>query len=74
MDNIMTITFDDFKVTYKDNPDIHKLVFNKVMEYFIMHQSFSGEVIVQDDNCNIDASSVMASIADNIIKFKVENV
>lgn len=69
----MKLELDDFNVTYDDTPEVHKAVFEIVMEYFKDHEAFIGEVIVQDDNCIIDAPSVMARIADKIIKFKVDN-
>jgi hypothetical protein len=64
--------FDDYTISYSDTPEMHKAVFDAVMKYFNDHQSYHAEVIMQSDNCIIDAPEVMAIIADNVIKFKVD--
>jgi hypothetical protein len=67
----MNIETKDFKVSYEETEEIKKKVFDAVMAYFIKHEAFAGEVIMQDDDCQIYASSVFAKIADDIIKFEV---
>lgn len=41
------------------------------MEYYLKHEAFVGEVIMQADNPQIEASWYLSEIADNIIEFKV---
>lgn len=61
------------KITYEDSPEVHKAVFNHLIEnYFKKHEQFSGEGILQDDDATIYAPDAMADIADDIIKFKFE--
>lgn len=67
----MKYKFDDYTVIHSSTPEMHKAVFDAVMNYFLAHKAFHGEVIVQSDDCVIDAPNVMAHIADDIIKFKV---
>jgi hypothetical protein len=68
---IRTAHFEDYDVNYRQSYDIKDAVFNRVLEYFLNHKAFSGEVIMQNDNCTIDAAGVLADIADDIIKFDV---
>ena len=63
---------DNITVTYQDTPDVRKEVFRKVMEYYIKHQVFNGETILQSDTPKIEAPYTLADIADNILKFEVE--
>jgi len=63
---------DNITVTYQDTPDVRKEVFRKVMEYYIKHQVFNGETILQSDEPMIEAPYTLADIADNILKFTVE--
>jgi len=48
-------------------------IYDKIIKYFIDHEAFSGETIMQDDDCIIDAPEVLADIADNIFKFRIVN-
>lgn len=63
----------DYTVSYEETPELHKAVFDKVMQYYMKHEAFHGEVIMQDDDCIIYAPETLAIIADEIIKFKVES-
>lgn len=67
----MKYTFDDYTVSHGNTPELHKAVFNAVMAYYMKHHAFHGEVIMQSDNCIIDAPDTLARIADEVIKFKV---
>lgn len=65
------INRDDYTVSFKDTPEVHKAVFDYLLEnYFVKHDAFSGEVICQNDECNIEASHVLSQIADNVIQFR----
>ena len=67
----MKYKFNDYTVIHSATPEMKEAVFKAVMNYFQAHKAFHGEVIMQSDACIIDAPSVMAYIADDIIKFKV---
>jgi hypothetical protein len=64
------IKCEDYEVTYEETDMIKQAVFDRVMKYFTEHEAFNGESIMQCDSPQIDAPSVLADIADNIIKFK----
>lgn len=60
------------KVSYEDNPEVHKKVFEYLMEnYFKKYNCFFGEGIMQSDDPQIYAPQVMANIADDIVKFEI---
>lgn len=61
----------EYDVTYNCNAEIKDAVFNEVMQFFLKHEAFSGEVIIQTDDTIIEAPGVLAEIADRIIEFKV---
>lgn len=67
----MIIETESYIAEYEDTPEMHKKVFDKVLDYFKKHEAFRGEVIMQCDNPIIDAPNVLAEIADDIISFKV---
>lgn len=69
-----TINEYDRMIDYEETDEIKQKVFDEVIRYFEKHGAYSGEVICQSDNCIIDAPSVLARIADKIIKFKVNDV
>lgn len=60
---------DQYTVSYVDSFNMRNLVFEKVLEWIFKHEAFLGEVIVQSDECNIDAPDLIAGIVDEIIKF-----
>jgi hypothetical protein len=70
----MQIKVNDYEVSYEETDEIKQAVFDRVMKYFNKHQAFHGEVIMQMDDPIIDAPNVLADIADDIIKFKVEYI
>jgi hypothetical protein len=67
----MLIKVNDYEVSYEETDEIKQAVFDRVMKYFVKHEAFHGEVIMQMDDPIIDAPTVLADIADDIIKFKV---
>ena len=69
-----TIKTDYSLVTYEDTPEVRDAVFERVMEYFKKCKCFAGEVICQSDNPIIEAPNVLCDIADDIIKFKEEDL
>lgn len=71
MDKI-TKHFDDCIVSYTDTPELRNAIFEKMLQFFLDKQSFSGESICQSDSCQIDAAPLLAEIADDLFKFDVE--
>lgn len=62
----------DVKVSFEDSQELRDKVFKKVLDYYLEHEAFNGESIMQSDNPQIFAPMVMSEIADEIIKFDVE--
>ena len=59
------------KISYEDSPEVHKKVFDYLMENFYQkYDSYLGESIMQSDDPQIYAPEVLAEIADDIIKFE----
>ena len=67
-----TIETDDMIVHYHDSDEIKNAVFNSIIAFFLSMEAFSGESIMQSDAPQLEAPSVMADIADEIIKFDIE--
>ena len=67
----MKIETKNYFVTFEDTPEMHKKVFDRLIEFFKKHESFRGESVMQCDNPQIEAPGVLADIADDIIKFEV---
>jgi hypothetical protein len=65
-----TIDHPDFTVQFEETPELKEKVYQAVLDYYKKHQSYAGEVIMQNDECQINAPSVLADIADEIFKFK----
>ncbi len=62
----VTIRKEDFEVSYADTEAVRIAAFQKLIEFFVKHESFSGESICQDDNCQIEAPGLLGEIADQI--------
>lgn len=58
-----------YEIIFNHNKETRDLVFKKCLEYFIEHDNFIGEGIMQCDETIIDAPEVMADLADNIFQF-----
>lgn len=53
------------------NPDVKDEIIKRLLEFFIEHEAFHGEVICQSDDPMIDAPNCLADIAD-MFDFKVK--
>jgi len=71
IEDIRTLEFDDYDITYELNNDLKVAIYQAVLGYFIRHKAFSGEHIMQDDSCIIDAPELLSYIADEIFEFKL---
>lgn len=65
------IKLDDATISYEDTPEIHKKVFDKLIEFYNKHHAWNGETICQSDDPIIHAPELLADIVDDIIQFKV---
>lgn len=64
--------FDGYNVFFDDSDAVKEAVFNKILQFYYDNNAFNGESIMQNDGPIIEAPGVLAKIADDIIKFKVE--
>lgn len=66
------IETDDCVVKFDDNREVRDKVFEAVVKFFVEHEVFCGESIMQCDAPQIDGPELLSEIADDIIKFDVE--
>lgn len=59
-------------VSYNNGPGTKVEIANRVIDWFIKHQAFNGETIIQCDGPSMDAPELLASIADEVMDFEVE--
>lgn len=60
------------KVSLKDHSVSPTEVMRKLLDWYVKHQSFCGESIMQNDDCHMDAVEILANLADNHFKFEEE--
>lgn len=68
---LVSFRIDDYVVEYFETPELIKAIYDKIIKYYKTHENFSGEGIMQSDDCIIDAPSLLCDIADDLIKFDV---
>ncbi len=54
------------KLLYHDDQATRDAVFEKVLQFFIDQQSFSGESVFQHDGVAIDSPVMLGELADNV--------
>lgn len=63
---------ENFRVTYEVNDEVRNEVFRRVLAFFVKHESFHGECIMQSDDPQIEAAPLLSEIADEVFKFNIE--
>jgi len=66
------IDCDGYKVTFEESPSLKEAVYAKVLEWFKQCEAFNGESIMQNDTPIIEAPGLLAAIADDLFKFKID--
>lgn len=66
--------YDDVEVTLEVTDKKKAQAFDKILEYCKENSCFSGETLMQDDNCLIYAPEVLADIIDDILKFETKDI
>ena len=66
-----TKKFSEGTVTYNDDQITRDAVFDKLLEWFVEQESFSGESIMQSDGPQIDGPVLLSDIADDLFEFQV---
>lgn len=64
----------DCVVVYDSSQKTRNAVFDRLIEWYFEYERFNGESIIQCDDPSMDAPNILASIADNIIKFDVSEI
>ena len=62
----------NIEITYQKTPEVMKEVFEKIVQFCLKHESFTGESIMQSDEPQIELPDLLSEIIDDIIKFKVK--
>ena len=52
-----------------DAETIYEIV-ERLLEWYKEHDAFSGEAIMQKDNCHLTATALLANIADENLEFE----
>ena len=60
------------KVTVDDTPEMHKKVFEAVLEWYKHVDAFSGESVMQMDVPQCEAAPFLSDLADDVLEFKTE--
>ena len=58
--------FEDFTLEYDDSDASKAAVFDKLIAWYVKHESFCGESICQSDEPTITAPMVLSDIADEL--------
>ncbi len=66
------ITTKDYTVSFEDTQEMRDAVFERVIAFYMKHEAFSGESIMQCDGPQIDAPDLLADLADETLKFHVK--
>ncbi len=69
---IKKVVLRDCKVSFSDDQEVRDKVFYRLIDWYLGHESFSGESIMQCDIPMVDAPNILADIVDKIIKFDVK--
>lgn len=67
----MNIINDEFELKLNDSQAARNEVFYTVLNFFVKHQSFNGESIVQNDIVQIEGPEFLAELAE-IFEFEVK--
>lgn len=69
--NDIEIIKEDMIIKFDASQEIKDKVFSRLIEFYLEHESFSGESIQQSDRPLIDAQYVLSDLADGVICFDV---
>lgn len=61
---------EEFVVRWLESPELKQQIYEKVIQWYISHEAFSAESIMQSDGTQIDAAPFLAELADKTIHFK----
>ena len=66
-----TAHFDDFILSYEVGEQVNEHIVSRLLQWFIKHEAFCGESIMQNDNPQIYAAPFLSELADEVFKFDV---
>lgn len=62
---------DKAMIGYNDDVATRDALFQKVVDWYLYHGAFIGEVIMQSDDTQLTAAELLSEIADDILEFDV---
>lgn len=63
---------EEYDLSFEFGKETEQLLYDKLLAFFLKHQSFTGECIGQSDGPQMAATELICEIADEIFKFDVE--
>ena len=63
----------DCVVTFPDDQATKDAVFERVVKFFLDHEVFSGESVMQCDAPQVEAPVLLSEIADDVLCFDVKD-
>ena len=69
----MKILLKQGEVSFEETPELKEEVYQRVLAWYVKHDSFLGESIMQSDNPQIDAPVFLSDLADDVFKFKYKH-
>ena len=67
---IREIKFYGETYTFEETPEAKDAIYEKILKWIEKHNASCWEMIGQNDDCQIDASSLIGDIVDNCFNFK----
>ena len=61
---IREFRLEDFIVEFDETPELKQAVYDEVLKWFIKHELFHGEAVMQTDKGNIESVEIMTQLAD----------
>lgn len=62
------------EISYLATQETKDEIFKKIIDWIRERDAWSGEMICQDDNCQIDAPVLLADIVDDILQIEIKEI
>lgn len=68
----MKITEDTYTIKIPESVQIREKVFEAILDWMVENGAYSGEIVMQCDECIISAPQLLSYIIDDIIKPEIK--